>query len=607
MEHLLVGLTAVVALGIAAQWLSWRLHLPSILLLLLVGLTAGALTGFLDPDELLGNLLAPVVSLSVAIILFEGGMSLDIAELRDIGKVVRNLATVGALVTWAGSAAFAYWLLDFDLALSVLFGALLIVTGPTVIGPLLRHIRPDARVGSAVKWEGIVNDPTGAILAVLVFEAIVAGEPGSGLSVAATGVLKAAGTGALFGLVGALALVALLKRHWVPDFLQNPVALAVVLSAFTASNLVQSESGLLTVTVMGSALASQRVVTVQHIIEFKENLRVLLISVLFILLAARVELSAFQGTTVGTILFILALILLVRPASVALASLGTSLNWRERVFLGFMAPRGIVAAAVSSIFAFDLAARPGGYEGADRLIPITFLVIIATVGFYGLSAGPVARRLGVASPNPQGLLLVGAAPWVRSLAHVLKKLRVNSLLVDSNWANVAAARQDGLRAYYGDILVEHIMEELNLNGIGSMLAVTPNDEVNALAGLHFGDLFGRSGVYQLSASASGAGTRKSKIPKHLRGRVLFGDGVSHSTISQRVGAGAEIKATGLTAEFDYNDFRALYGDGAIPLLTVNDAGEVQIFTAERPPTPKAGQTLVSLVDLEETDQGESDH
>ncbi len=595
-HNILVGLTAVVALGIGAQWLAWRLRLPSILQLLVVGFWAGALTGFLDPDAMLGDLLSPVVSLSVAIILFEGGMSLDMAELREIGKVVRNLATIGALTTWAASAVLAYWLLDFDLGLSLLFGALLIVTGPTVIGPLLRHIRPDAKVGSAIKWEGIVNDPIGAILAVLVFEAIVAGEPGSGISAAAVGVLKAAATGGVFGLLGAGVMIVLLRRHWVPDFLQNPVALAVVLSTFTASNLVQAETGLLTVTIMGSVLASQRIVTVHHIIQFKENLRVLLISALFILLAARIELSAFSGTTLSTVLFIVALILIVRPVSVALATLGTDLNTRERVFLGFMAPRGIVAAAVSSIFAFELAERPGGYEGAEQLIPVTFLVIVATVGFYGLSAAPAARRLGVASPNPQGLVIVGAAGWVRSLARVLQQRKITVLLIDSNWANIAAARQAGLPAHYGNALLERLMEELDLDGIGSMLAVTPNDEVNALATLHFGELFGRSRVYQLPPGSGRSKSSKSAIPKHLRGRVLFGSDISHSVIDARIDAGAEIKATGLTAEFSYNDFRRLYGDTAIPLLSVNDAGEVQVFTAERPPTPKAGQTLISLVD-----------
>ncbi len=596
MEHILVGLTAVVALGVAAQWLAWRVRLPSILLLLIVGFSAGALTGFLDPDALLGDLVAPIVSLSVAIILFEGGMSLDVAELREIGKVVRNLATTGALVTWGGSTALAYWLLDFDFPLSLLFGALLIVTGPTVIGPLLRHIRPNARVGSAVKWEGIVNDPIGAILAVLVFEAIMAGEPDSGVSVAILGVLKAAGTGVFFGMLGAGVLVLLLRRHWIPDFLQNPASLAVVLTVFTVSNLVQAESGLLTVTVMGSALASQRLVTVRHIVEFKENLRVLLISMLFILLAARVELSAFQDTTGASIVFLLCLIVVVRPVSILAATLRTSLNWRERTFLCFMAPRGIVAAAVSSIFAFELTERPGGYPGAERLIPITFLVIVATVGFYGLTAAPAARRLGVASPNPQGLLLAGAAPWVRSLARLLKERKVTVLLVDTNWANVIAARQNGVQAYYGNILLEHVMEELNLNGIGSFLAMTPNDEVNALAALHFGELFGRSGVYQLAPSGTGTGARKSAIPKHLRGRALFREGLSHSQIAERFNAGSEIKATGLTDEFDYNDFRALYGETAIPLLTVNVAGDVQVFTAERPPTPRPGQTLISLVD-----------
>jgi len=294
----LIGLASIVVIGIAAQWLSWRLRLPAIFLLLLAGFLAGAVTGWIDPDALLGEALFPVVSLSVAIILFEGGLSLDIAELAKIGRVVRNLASIGVVATWGLAAVSAYFLLGFDLRLSVLLGAILVVTGPTVIIPLLRHIQPTAKLGSAIRWEGIVNDPIGAILAVLVFNAIVVGELQGGMSAAAVGVVKALFAGGALGLLGAGLIVVLLKRYWVPDYLQSTVTLAVVLAVFSLADLVLSESGLLAVTVMGSALASQKVVTVRHIIEFKENLRVLLISALFIILAARMPLQdpAFPRT-----------------------------------------------------------------------------------------------------------------------------------------------------------------------------------------------------------------------------------------------------------------------------------------------------------------------
>ena len=313
MEHLLIGLASIVVLGIAAQWLSWRLRMPAILLLLVVGFVAGPVTGFLHPDELLGDLVFPIVSLSVAVILFEGGLSLNVAELRDVGRVIGRLLTVGALVTWVLSTAFAMLLLDLPGELALLFGAVLVVTGPTVIIPLLRHIRPTPRVGSAVKWEGIVNDPVGAILGVLVFEAIIAGGVEAGLNVVIVGMMKAVFIGTGAGMLAAGLVVLLLDRHWIPDYLESPVALGLVVMAYAVANRVQLESGLLAVTVMGSTLASQKRVSVRNIVEFKENLRVLLIAALFIILAARLPLTDPDYFSAGSLLFLAALILVVRP------------------------------------------------------------------------------------------------------------------------------------------------------------------------------------------------------------------------------------------------------------------------------------------------------
>ncbi len=594
MEQILVGLAGIAALGIGAQWLSWRLRLPAILLLLLVGFLAGPVAGLIDPDRLLGDLLLPVVSLSVAVILFEGGLSLDVAELREIGRVVRNLVSVGVLTTWVIAAMLAHLLLGFDFALSTLFGAILVVTGPTVIVPLLRHIRPDGRVGSAVKWEGIVNDPIGAILAVLVFEAMAAGGFEAGISVAAQGVLRAVATGGALGLAGAGAVVLLLRHYWIPDFLQNPVALTVVLVVFAASNQIQAESGLLAVTVMGTALASQKFVTVRHIVEFKENLRVLLISVLFIILAARLPLRDPAYTSGGSLLFLAALILLVRPLAVALSTWRSSFSWQERAFLGFIAPRGIVAAAVASVFALKLVEL--GYASAERLVPLTFLVIVGTVATYGIFTPIVARRLAVATPNPQGLLMIGAAPWVRALAKTLVDQGIRVVLADSNWANVAAARRQGLQTHYMDVLTERALEDLDLSGIGRLLALTPNDEVNALAALHFSDAFDRARLFQLPPEGSEADGQRSWIPKHLRGRFLFRSDATHDYLAARFQGGAVIKKTRLTEEFDFAAFRSRYGESAIPLLGIRDSGEVLIFTAINPPAAKPGQTLISLAD-----------
>ena len=593
MEHLLVGLASIVVLGIGAQWLAWRLKLPAILLLLLVGFLAGPVFGFIHPDEIFGELLFPIVSLSVAIILFEGGLSLNIAELGEIRRVVRNLIGVGVLVTWASATVLAYLLLDFPLPLAVLIGAILVVTGPTVIIPLLRQIRPDGRVGDAIKWEGIVTDPIGAILAVLVLEVILAGGFEQGIAVALFGIFNALVWGTVVGLGGAAIMAVLLRFYVVPDFLQNPVSLMMVLLVYAGSNMLQQESGLLAVTLMGAALASQRWVTVKHIVEFKEDLRVLLISALFIMLAARLPLYDPVYTSPGSLLFVAALILVVRPAAVALATLGSPFNWRERVFLGFMAPRGIVAAAVASIFAIELADVPG--IQADQLVSIVFLVVVGTVTVYGISAPIAARLLGVATPNPQGLLIVGAAKWIRDLAHVLVKRNLRVVLIDSNWANVTAARREGIDAHYGNVLDDNIDDEVDLYGIGRLLALTPNDEVNALASLHFGEVFGRANVFQLPLAET-PGKRRDSIPAHLRGRWVFRRDVTHDFMTQRVRAGASVKGTNLTDEFTFEHFMQRYGETAVPLFLIGGRGEVTIMTVTNTPTPKAGQTLISLVD-----------
>jgi len=595
LEYLLIGLASILVLGVGAQWLAWRLRVPAILLLLLVGFLAGPVAGFLDPDALLGNILLPIVSLSVAVILFEGGLSLDIAELRDIGRVFRNLMLVGIPVTWVLATAFAYLLLGFDIELAILFGAILVVTGPTVIIPLLRHIRPNVRVGSAVKWEGIVNDPVGAILAVLVFEIIVAGGFEQGMAAGALGALKAAVIGGGLGLAGAAVVVLLLKRYWIPDYLQNPVALTLVIAVFTASNHFQAESGLLAVTIMGAALASQNFVPVRQIVEFKENLRVLLISVLFIILAARLPLRDPDYWSLGSLAFLAALILIVRPAAIALSTWRSRFDWRERIFLAFMAPRGIVAAAVASVFAIDLVEH--GSPEAARLVPLTFLVIVGTVGFYGIVTPLLARWLQVATPNPQGMLFVGAAPWVRALAKLLDQEGVRVILADSNWRNVAAARGSGLMARHTNVLTDRALEqlELELDGVGRLLALTQNDEVNSLATLHFGDVFDRSQIYQLPPRGSDT-DQEQRIPKDLRGRFLFRADATYDYLSVRFQAGAVIKKTPLTDEFDFDAFTAHYGESAIPMLTLSESGAVTVLAAASPAKPKPGQAVISMVD-----------
>lgn len=590
-ENTLLSLAGIIILGIAAQWLAWRFHLPSILLMLLLGFLVGPVSGLLDPDAVLGPVLFPFVSLSVAIILFEGGLSLKLRELGPIRDVVMNLVTIGAVITWGLTTWAAYVFLDLTLPLALLFGAILVVSGPTVIIPLLIQVRPIGKVGPVIKWEGIVNDPVGAVLAVLVFEALRSGGFQEARNQVLAGLFNTILIGTAFGLLGAIIIVILLRYYWVPDFLQNPVALTIVLGAFTVSNIFQVESGLITVTLMGVILANQKYVSIKHIIEFKENLRVLLISALFIILSARLNLNDLAYVGFNSLIFLGVLIFVIRPAAVLLSTLKSGLHWNERLFLSWMAPRGIVAAAVSSIFALELLHI--GYAGAEHLAPLVFLVIIGTVTVYGLTAMPVGRWLKVTQPDPQGVLMAGAHNWAREIAQLLKGEGFTVLLIDANQANIEAAHLADLPALQANIMSDYLLDDIELVGIGRLLALTSNDEVNALAVLHFRELFERAELYQLSPKVI-KGTEA--ISRPLQGRLLFGRGITYSEFSRRFVEGAKIEKVTLTDEFDYADFQAFYEDKALPLFLITETGDLFVFTVDQELTPQPGQTLISLVD-----------
>lgn len=593
-EDLLIGITAVIVLGISASWLAWRLRLPSILLLLIVGFVSGPVLGLIQPDQLLGDLLFPIVSLAVAFILYEGGLTLNFHELRRVGGVVLRLVTIGTLVTWLIGTAAAYYLLNLDLSLALLLGALLVVTGPTVVGPLLQQVRPKGEVAATLKWEGILIDPIGALLAVLVFEVIIEGELHQAPALILQGVLIKLLIGVAIGLAAAGILLLLLKRFWIPDHLQNGVSVLVVLAAFATANVLHEESGLLSVTLMGIVLANQNWVAVRHIVEFKENLRVMLIATLFILLAARLQLADFAQLGFGVVLFLAVLVFLARPLSVLLSTFGSELNWRERGLIAWIAPRGIVAAAVSAIFALRL--TESGHSGAQQLAPLTFLVIVGTVLLYGLTAKPLARWLNVTDEDPQGMLILGAHPFARQLALAFQAEGVRTLLLDSNWHNVTQARLEGLDVQYGNALAEYMLDDLNLNGIGRFLALTTNDEANALVALHFAELFGRSEVYQLPIRKEKDSPARESSPLHLQGRLLFGRTMTYHELEERMESGSVIKVTPITKTFRFHDFKEMYQDQAIPLFLIDKAGVIAPWTVTEPPTPQPGDRIMSLVD-----------
>lgn len=393
-EQALFALTGIIMVGITAQWAAWRFKIPAIFLLILFGIVSGPVLHLIVPDRLFGNLLFPLTSLVVALILFEGGINLRIADLKQAGAAVKGLICVGAIVTWLASALAGSLLLGLDFSIALLLGAILVVTGPTVVMPLLRQVPLTSRLAAILRWEGILIDPLGAMLAVLVFEARFADGVHEAIKFAFLGAGKTILLGGSIGLAGAGLIVFLIKRYYIPDYLQIPVTLTVILSVYATANLLQAESGLLAVTILGIGLANQKLVSVRHIINFYENLRVILLSSLFTILAARLSLSDLSYMlSWNSLAFLGLLIFVVRPAAVALGTIRAGLSRRERIFLGFIAPRGIVAASVSSVLALQLQAS--GVIQAEHLEPVTFLIIIGTVTVYGLSAAPLARRLGV--------------------------------------------------------------------------------------------------------------------------------------------------------------------------------------------------------------------
>lgn len=592
-ESVLLNIALIVVLGIGAQWMAWRFRLPSILLLLLVGFLAGPVLGLVDPQSLRGDWLFAFVSLSIGIILFEGGLSLRLSELREVGTTVLALTTVGALLTWGLGAAGLHYIVGFNRSLSVLIGAILVVTGPTVIVPLLRHVQPRGRVGTIAKWEGITIDPVGAILAVLVLETLLLlNDPqhtGAGAGTVMEHVLVGLGL-EIFVSIGVsvaatMGLVFVLWRRLVPDFLRNAVTLMVVVGAFVVANVLQHEAGLLTTTLMGIALANQPFVSVQRIVEFKENLQVLLIGSLFVLLSARLELSALSYLNRDVLLFLGLLVGLVRPLAVFVSSIGSGLGWKEKAFLSWLAPRGVVAAAVASLFAFQL--RPVFPGAVDGMVPVVFAVIVGTVAIYGLTAAPLAQWLGLADPNPNGVLFVGAAPWVRSIAQRVQNLGVPVALLDNNALHVRQAREDGLEAHAVDVLSEAALDDTDLYGYGRLLIALPNDEVASLAALHFSDVFDSTNIYQLAAGPESRGEQTGTMPRHLRGRPLFGENTNYQSLASQMERGSTVLRLKLGEAFANQEAQEYYTaadlssqeDGAMirPLFRLPSGGGVEVI------------------------------
>ncbi len=582
------GIVILIALGAGSLWIAWRLRVPSILVLLAVGFVAGPVTGLFRPDEVLGSLTFPFVSLAAAVVLFEGGLTASWEEMRGVATPVRRLILIGIPTTWATLAAAAHFILGLSIELALLLGAILVVTGPTVIGPLLRHARPRGSVGSILKLEGIINDPIGAILAVLVFQGIKAEKVERAFSVVSVGILKAAVLSGLLGFVCAWLFVKVREREHLPEFLHNAVVLPFALVAYALANQIQAESGLLAVTVMGIALASQKKVDMEQSLEFTEHARTLLISTLFILLTARMELSDITGLPIAVLGFVAVVILVARPLSVALSTVRSGVSSREKVFLGAMAPRGVVAAAVSSLFALELV--DAGYQEASILMPVTFAVIALSVLVSGLSARPLVKWLGIAQRERKGVLILGA-DWVgRVFAQALARNGVQVLAVDSDAANVDEARRLGLHAKKAELLSRRLLRDLDLGEIGHFVALTPNDEVNTLAVARFRRISTEPKVHQIRPSTE-LGRPLPHYARELQA-PLVAAGATLGKLEALNKAGAATTTLPANEVASLDELRQRFGTDSVPLFAVDDEGRVSFVHADQP-WPTSG-TLVVL-------------
>jgi NhaP-type Na+/H+ or K+/H+ antiporter len=584
-----VVLTGLLVVGFLAQWLAWRMRLPAILFLLLIGIVLGPASGFFKPDRALGGFLFPSVSLAVALILFEGSLTLRFSELRGIGHAVRGMVSYGAVLALLMLAAAAHWIAGVRWEVAFLFGALTCVTGPTVITPMLRTLRPTARIASALRWEGIVLDPLGALFAVLVFEAIVTHQQGHSLAIFA----ETIGIGAGIGLVVAWGLGFLLRRQMIPEYLQAYGTLIAVLGAFTLANQFAHESGLVAVTIMGITLGNLRRVHIENIMDFKEHLSTVLVSMLFVILAARLQWPLPPGMLMAGILVFVAAQFVIRPVSILVATFGSQLDWRERALLSYVSPRGVVAASVSSLFALRL--EDLGVTGAGALVPLVFILIIATVVLQSATARPLAYWLGVAAPDPTGVLIYGSDEIARSVGKALAEQQFQVVLADDDWGGISAARMAGLTTFYGNPTSQHAAMHLDLTGIGRLLAMSWRREMNSLACMHFRQEFGRERVYRLRVLAPEESGNRAAFAGSLSAKALFGDDMTHTRFRDLLEAGWRIKANALTNTFDWPAFVAQHGADTVLLFGIEPGGKLRVASNRRKTEPRSGWTVIALV------------
>lgn len=599
----MLELGGIIILGIIAQWFAWKFKIPAILPLILVGLFVGPISTLISEDGTKwiepvwngteglfpGELLFNFVSLGISIVLFEGGLTLKKNEILNVGPSIGKLITIGSLVTFICAGVASHFIFDISWKISFLFSALIIVTGPTVIGPILRNIPLKKDVSTVLKWEGILIDPIGALVAVLVYEFISAGQDYEFTKEIFIEFGKIVVIGGSIGFTAAYALYYSIRFKFIPHYLINVIALASVLSVFVLSDLFANESGLLAVVIMGMVLGNMKLTEIKEILYFKESLSILLISILFILLAANINLEDMLLLYKWQTMVLFAIVVFgIRPLGVFLCTWKSNLKLNDKLFISWVGPRGIVAAGIASLFGLKLMMLKE--PDAEYLTPLVFMVVLGTVLLNATTARFLAKISGVFLVSTDGIIIVGAGGFSRLIAKYLKSNGRRVVLIDSNPAHIERAREDGLEAFEENIYADDLLEDIELNDIGYLLALTGSNSVNEFAINKYGPIFGGQGAFRLASTGE---MKTGKFPSEH----LFTHKDDYINLCEVVRDYPVINELVINSSQHYlKILKKLYDEvSAIPLFLKDNKGTIHIISSLHNPIPvEKGNSLMYI-------------
>lgn len=588
LDNVLFQIAAIISLGVLSQWIAWRFRLPAIVIMSLAGLIVGPFLGLFNPQQTFGEVFNPMISLAVAIILFEGSLSLDFRQIKGFKHSIIRISTIGAFIAWILGSLAAHYLAGLSLDVAFVIGGLFIVTGPTVIIPLLRQAKLKERPGTILKWEGIVVDPFGALLALFALEVVLFRNE----MISGNALLLFFGASILAVILGAVAgwvIGWLLEHGFIPEYLKAPIVLGSVLLVFVLSDAVMHETGLLAVTAMGIVMANMHLSSLRDLLHFKENISVLLISSVFIMMTASLSIDTLTEVLNWRMLaFVLAMMFVVRPISIWLSTIGVGLTKQERTLIGWIAPRGIVALTVSGFFANVL--TQSGFEGAEIITAMTLALVFATVLAHGFSIGWLAKKLGLQATEEAGVIIVGGGPFTAVFAEAIQSFEKPVMVMDREWGMLYHARQRNVRTEIGDILSEHTEFYVDLTPYEVLVAASEEDSYNALICHRFMPEYGRENIFQTPMHKGDP----EDYSKSLGGKPLFEQGYDIHTLNRYVEEGYMIRKTTLTEQYSLENFLADDTHKTVPLFAVNKDNNLLFLGNSWKKALDVGATIVSL-------------